>query len=134
MPALVAGLAEAAPVEVAEMKGPGMYRQYCTVMLVALLAMPASAQHGQGGGPPTFEEFDLNGDGVIGEAELYEARGKRIAERAAEGRPMRHLSQAPAFADLDTDGSGAIEPAEFAHHQAQHRHRVKSSEEAQPRD
>jgi hypothetical protein len=104
------------------------------VLLAALLAMPAAAQHGHGGGPPTFEEFDLDGDGLIGEAELYEARGKRIAERAAEGRPMRHLSQAPSFAELDVDGSGAIEPDEFAAHHAHHRQNMKSSEEAETRD
>ena len=119
---------------VAEMVARRMQLKCCALLLAAFLAVPAFAQNGQGDGPPTFEEFDLNGDGVIGEAELYEARGKRIAERAAEGRQMRHLSQAPVFSDIDTDGSGVIEPAEFADHQARHRQKMRSPEETHTRD
>jgi Ca2+-binding EF-hand superfamily protein len=92
-----------------------------SLVLTALVAAPAFAQHGPGAGPPAFEEFDLDGDGRIVETEFYEARGRRIAERASEGRAMKHLSEAPSFAEIDTDGSGGIEPAEFSRHQADHR-------------
>jgi hypothetical protein len=88
-----------------------------------LVATPLLAQHGPGAGPPTFEEFDLDGDGQLGEAEFYEARGQRIAERAAEGRQMKHLSEAPSFSEIDADGNGSIDSAEFASHQAHHRAR-----------
>ena len=98
-------------------------------MLAVLLAPTLAAQHGHGGaGPPTFAEFDLNGDGQLTEAEFYEARGQRIAERAAEGRQMKHLSEAPLFTDLDLDGNGAIDPAEFSSHRSQHRARMDSQE------
>jgi hypothetical protein len=93
-------------------------------LLAILFAPPLSAQHGQGGGPPTFAEFDLNGDGELTEAEFYEARGQRIAERAAAGRQMKHLPEAPLFTDIDRDGNGAIDPAEFSRHQSQHRARM----------
>ena len=89
--------------------------------LAALVALPVSAQHGPGSGPPDFAEFDLNADGILNEAEFYEARGRRIAERAAEGRPMKHLGDAPDFSDIDLDGSGTVDVAEFSEHQARHR-------------
>jgi hypothetical protein len=94
----------------------------CVLLLAGSLAASSSlAQHGPGGGPPTFEEFDLDGDGGIGEAEFYEARGRRIAERASEGRQMKHLSEAPLFEEIDTDGNGTVDPAEFAGHHGRSR-------------
>ena len=90
-------------------------------LLAALVALPVSAQHGPGNGPPEFAEFDLNADGILNEAEFYEARGRRIAERAAEGRPMTHLGEAPDFSNFDLDGSGTVDPTEFSTHQARHR-------------
>ena len=34
---------------------------------------------------------------------------------------MKHLPEAPLFTDLDLDGNGAVDPAEFSSHQAQQR-------------
>ena len=96
---------------------------HAAALVIILVATPSLARNGPGGGPPTFEAFDLDGDGQLGEAEFYEARGQRIAERAAEGRQMKHLSEAPSFAEIDADGNGSIDPAEFASHQAHHRSR-----------
>ncbi len=93
-----------------------------------LLATSAAAQTaatpppppGRWGGMATFAEFDLNGDGVITEQEFNEARGKRIAARAAEGRPMRGLAQAEDFKAMDSNGDGRIDRQEFAAHQQRH--------------
>ena len=76
---------------------------------------------GMGRNMPTFPEFDLDGDGVITEKELNEARGQRISERAKQGYPMRGLGSAPTFADMDSDGNGKLTPEEFAAGQAEHR-------------
>ncbi len=77
---------------------------------------------GGGGGPaanrPTFESFDLNGDGVLLEEEFNEAHGKRIAERAEQGYPMRGLSNMRTFAEFDADGNGQVTPEEFTAAQA----------------
>ncbi|MDB4433226.1 EF-hand domain-containing protein [bacterium] len=69
---------------------------------------------GRGGSPPTFSEFDLNGDGVVGEQEFIDARTARIAKRVREGRMMRGLIHARTFSDLDIDGDGSLTPEEFA--------------------
>jgi len=86
---------------------------------------------GMGGGPgmgmgmgrnmPVFTEFDLNGDGTLTETEFYEARAKRMAERAAQGYPMRNAGKALPFSAIDTDGNGQVTPDEFAAGQAAHR-------------
>jgi len=77
---------------------------------------------------PEFADFDLNSDGVLGEAEFNEARDARIAERVAAGRKMKNLANAPDFSEIDRDEDGAVTPEEFAAHQAQHHQR-----EAPPR-
>lgn len=78
---------------------------------------------GQGMGPgknrPSFDDYDLDGDGAITEKEFHEARAKRISERAKQGYPMKNLGNAPAFGDLDSDGDGKLSPEEFAAHTAQ---------------
>jgi len=91
---------------------------------------------GMGGGPgmgmgrgrnmPVFAEFDLNGDGTLTETEFYEARAKRMAERAAQGYAMRNAGKAPAFSAIDTDGNGQVTPDEFAASQAAHRGQMMS--------
>lgn len=70
---------------------------------------------------PKFSDCDLNGDGKILEQEFYDARAKRISQRAQQGYQMRNLANAPSFADMDTNSDGAISPEEFRVHQAQHR-------------
>lgn len=76
---------------------------------------------GMGRNMPTFEEFDLDQNGYLDEKEFTEARTKRIAERAQEGRMMRGLSNMMQFQDLDKDGDGKVTPEEFAQGVAAHR-------------
>ena len=89
------------------------------LLLVALLAgfSAASAQDNKRMGrppQPVFAEFDLNGDNTLTEEEYYEARNKRIAERAKEGRKMRGLANIASFADIDANGDGQVTENEFS--------------------
>jgi len=66
---------------------------------------------------PTFEEYDLNGDGKITQSELEEGRAKRMEQRAKEGKMQRNAGNAPAFADMDKNKDGSINQEEFRLHQ-----------------
>jgi len=96
-------------------------------LLLLVLAAPTNAAHHEckqghhGPGKPTFAQVDADGDGGISEQELMEFRGKRMAEKAKEGRQLKNAAKAPAFADIDSNGDGAISEEEFAAHQAEHK-------------
>lgn len=68
---------------------------------------------------PEFSEFDLNGDGKILEDEFYEARNKRMSERAQQGYQMKNAGMAPPFSAVDTNGDGEVSAEEFSAHQSQ---------------
>jgi len=74
------------------------------------------------GGPPAFADFDLDGDGRLTESEFIEARGKRIRQRAEQGRDMRGLKRIMTFGDIDQNGDAFITAEEFA--EAIRRHRM----------
>ena len=59
--------------------------------------------------------------------EFYQARSKRMAERAAKGRKMRNAANAPSFEDIDLDGDGKVSAKEFSAHQTEEmaKHRRK---------
>mgnify|MGYP001827098344 CR=1 FL=1 len=88
--------------------------------------MQGGRGRGMGGSPPSFSEFDLNGDGAIDEQEFIEARTKRIAERMKEGRKMRALTTAHTVSDMDADGDGRLTPEEFEAGVRDHRQRMGS--------
>jgi len=87
------------------------------------MGMGQGMAHGMGRhkNMPAFTDFDLNADGRIDAEEFEQARNARIAERAQQGYMMKNLANAPTFEALDSDGDGAISPAEFSAHQAQRR-------------
>lgn len=66
---------------------------------------------------PTFEEYDLNNDGKITQSELEEARAKRRAQKAKEGKMLRNAANAPAFAEMDKNKDGSLDREEFRLHQ-----------------
>ena len=75
---------------------------------------------GRGRNMPQFTDFDLDANGYIVEAEFYEARNKRINQRAKQGYQMRNLARAPSYADIDLDGDAKVSPQEFIKHQTRH--------------
>ena len=65
-------------------------------------------------GPMPFEALDLNGDGVVTAEEHATVRAERQAARVKAGYMMRNAGKAPAFEQIDQDGSGAISPDELS--------------------
>ena len=63
---------------------------------------------------PVFADFDANNDSSITEKEYYDARNKRIGDRAKEGRQMKGLANLAAFADIDSNADGRVSQEEFA--------------------
>jgi Ca2+-binding EF-hand superfamily protein len=76
---------------------------------------------GMGRNMPSFSDFDLNGDGVLLKEEFYDARAKRMYDRAEQGYPLRNAANAPDFETVDSNGDGKISEQEFREHQRQHR-------------
>ena len=83
-------------------------------VLIAIAVLPLAARaDGHRQGPPTFEDFDADGDGFVSQEEFDQFRAERIAARAAEGRQMRGLANAPSFDDFDANGDGKLDSDEF---------------------
>lgn len=67
----------------------------------------------------SFAELDRNGDGIVTEQELAEARAERIAARSGAGAPMRGLANAPTFSDMDQNADGRLTADELSAFRAQ---------------
>ncbi len=68
--------------------------------IASLLIATTSVSYARG---LSFSDMDTDKNGSVSEQEFNTAKAKRIASRAAEGRKMRGLANAPTFADLDTN-------------------------------
>jgi hypothetical protein len=79
-----------------------------------VFAQGGAGARGPAFGPPSFSDFDRNGDGVVTSAELESVRADRIAARSAAGYRMRGLANAPAFTDMDRNADGKLTAEEFA--------------------
>jgi Ca2+-binding EF-hand superfamily protein len=82
------------------------------IIAVAALPLVARGDHHRAA-PPTFEQFDADGDGFVSEDEFVTFRAARMKERAEAGHKMRGAAKAPPFSDIDTDGDGKLDLAEF---------------------
>lgn len=61
-------------------------------------------------GPPSFSDFDRDGNGVITEQEFQQTRGERHALRAAQGYPMGQSPFTAPIEDRAVRGYGAPMP------------------------
>jgi hypothetical protein len=64
--------------------------------------------------PPTFEDFDTDGDGFVSEDEFLTLRAEHMKARAEAGHMMHGAAKAPPFSDSDTNGDGRLDREEFA--------------------
>lgn len=83
-------------------------------VLIAVAVLPfvaRAASHAPA--PPSFEEFDADGDGFISEEEFVQKRAERMAARAKEGRQMKGAADAPSFSEFDSNGDGKLDVDEF---------------------
>jgi len=69
---------------------------------------------------PVLEDFDTNNDNHLTEKEYYDARNKRIANRAKEGRRMKGLANMASFADIDRNEDAKISQDEFSSFLTEH--------------
>lgn len=90
------------------------------IVAVAMLPLVARADSSQRHSPPTFSDFDQNGDGQISEDEFMATRSARMKAMAEAGKPMKGAATAPSFSDLDTDGDGFLNEAELTAGQQAH--------------
>ena len=82
--------------------------------IVAVAALPLAARaESHHASPPTFEDFDSDGDGFVSEEEFVTFRAARMKERAEAGHKMRGAATAPSFADLDSNGDGKLDRDEL---------------------
>ena len=65
-------------------------------------------------GPISFEVMDLDGNGVVTQAEHAQVRAERQRVRSRQGFPMRNAGNAPPFEQIDRDGSGALDRDELS--------------------
>lgn len=90
--------------------------------IASLLLSSASLSYAGG---LSFAEMDADKNGSVSEQEFNTAKAKRIASRAAEGRKMRGLANAPTFADIDTNKDKILSAKEIQQMQQRHGKRGK---------
>jgi Ca2+-binding EF-hand superfamily protein len=102
-------------------------------VVIAILALPfvAKAESSPTHSPPSFSEFDKDGDGFVSEDEFNSTRAERHAEMAAAGKPMKGMASAPTFSDLDSDGDGQLNEAELTAGQKAHMKAMRAQHKGQ---
>lgn len=64
-------------------------------------------------GPLTFEQYDINKDGVINEQEFTSIRAQRMSAKASAGRKMKGRNNAMSFTAFDLNNDGVLKREEF---------------------
>ena len=70
-----------------------------------------------GANQPTFTDLDKDGNGLISEAELTEARNAKMVKNVEAGKLLRNAENAPKFSTIDTNGDDSIDKTELSAHQ-----------------
>ncbi|MCK5110488.1 MAG: EF-hand domain-containing protein [Arcobacteraceae bacterium] len=70
---------------------------------------------------PTFESYDLNGDGYLTSNEMNEARAQRMQQQASQGKMMRNSGNQTKFSDIDRNNDGRVNKQEFIANQMRKR-------------
>jgi hypothetical protein len=76
-------------------------------------------------GPIPFDSFDADGNGYVNEEEFNRARNDRMQKRQGTQYQYRNRSNAPDFADLDSNGDGRVSREEHQIHQ-QNRQQIRN--------
>jgi len=97
------------------------------VLAIVMLPLAARAESGAMHQPPSFSEFDANGDGFISEEEFNAFRAQRMAAKAAAGKPMKGAKSMPDFQDIDTNGDGKLTEAELVAAQQAHQAKMRAA-------
>jgi Ca2+-binding EF-hand superfamily protein len=83
-------------------------------VIIAIASLPLVARSEEHRpAPPTFEQFDADGDGYVSEEEFVTFRAARMKERAEAGHMMHGAAKAPPFSDIDGNGDGKLDRDEF---------------------
>lgn len=65
-------------------------------------------------GPIPFTAYDKDSNNFISEDEFNQARSARMTAKAAEGKGMRGMANAPSFSSFDTNNDGQLTQDELA--------------------
>jgi len=95
-------------------------------LVIAVAALPLVARSDEHRpSPPSFEQFDADGDGFVSEDEFVTFRAARMKERAEAGHMMRGAAKAPSFSDIDANGDGKLDRDEFTAGRDAHMKRMR---------
>lgn len=106
--------------------------------LTSLLIATSCASYAQSNAatrptPMAFSDYDSDRSGAISEQEFYQARARRMAERAEQGYPLRNAHGAPSFADFDANNDDELSPDELIQGQKEQRSRDAGNADGAPR-
>lgn len=79
--------------------------------------------HGHGRNRPVFADIDQDANGSISAREFEAFRSARISERKQAGKPMKNMATPASFEELDENGDGIVDAAEFRAHQQERQRR-----------
>jgi len=87
---------------------------FAAILALAMLPIAARAESTGFHGPPTFEEFDRNGDGFITAEEYQATHEARQAAMEGSGANPHFRRPPPKFSDFDSNGDGKLTRQELS--------------------
>ncbi|WP_458700856.1 hypothetical protein ACKGJI_01825 [Sulfurospirillum sp. 1307] len=101
-------------------------KKYIFSSLVALMfAQLLSAQQGN---MATFNDFDLNSDGIVDAKEFDTAKTNRMIKNANEGKMMKNAGNSLTFEDIDANHDGKFDKGEFLIAKQNHMRQMKQNQ------